>query len=155
MSDLISRQYLLDEYDRQHQGPPGGARKIIAEAPSIVPQRKPGHWIYGEHDVAMTDGYHCDQCGFFVPWDYQHKFIDFIKDYHYCPSCGNPMQITGKAVAKVKELSKKKHHDDAISQLTEWIELCISDEHVTEIQRSVLIAVKCKIEELLDGRNVD
>lgn len=24
MSDYISRQYLLDEYDRQHKGPPGG-----------------------------------------------------------------------------------------------------------------------------------
>ena len=39
MSDYVSRQYLLDEYDRQHQGPPGGARKIIAEAPpaDVVP----------------------------------------------------------------------------------------------------------------------
>lgn len=35
MNDLISRQYLLDEYDRQHQGPPGGARKIIEKAPTI------------------------------------------------------------------------------------------------------------------------
>ena len=35
MSDLVSRQYLLDEYDRQHQGPPGGARKIIEEAPAV------------------------------------------------------------------------------------------------------------------------
>ena len=32
--DYISRDYLLGEYDRQHQGPPGGARKIIAEAPA-------------------------------------------------------------------------------------------------------------------------
>lgn len=32
--DFVSRQYLLAEYDRQHQGPPGGARKIIAEAPA-------------------------------------------------------------------------------------------------------------------------
>ena len=30
----MSRDYLLGEYDRQHQGPPGGARKIIAEAPA-------------------------------------------------------------------------------------------------------------------------
>lgn len=34
MSDYVSRQYLLNEYDRQHKGPPGGARKIIAEAPA-------------------------------------------------------------------------------------------------------------------------
>lgn len=32
--DYVSRDYLLGEYDRQHQGPPGGARKIIAEAPA-------------------------------------------------------------------------------------------------------------------------
>ena len=39
MSDYVSRQYLLNEYDRQHQGPPGGARKIIAGAPAedVVP----------------------------------------------------------------------------------------------------------------------
>ena len=36
MDDLISRQYLLDEYDRQHQGPAGGARKIIENAPPAV-----------------------------------------------------------------------------------------------------------------------
>lgn len=34
VGDYISREYLLGEYDRQHQGPPGGARKIIAEAPA-------------------------------------------------------------------------------------------------------------------------
>lgn len=39
MRDYVSRQYLLDEYDRQHQGPPGGARKIIEGAPAedVVP----------------------------------------------------------------------------------------------------------------------
>ena len=39
MNEYVSRKYLLDEYDRQHQGPPGGARKIIAEAPAenVVP----------------------------------------------------------------------------------------------------------------------
>ena len=34
--DLVSRQYLLAEYDRQHKGPPGGARKIIEEAPAVM-----------------------------------------------------------------------------------------------------------------------
>lgn len=34
-NDLVSRQYLLTEYDRQHVGPPGGARKIIEEAPPV------------------------------------------------------------------------------------------------------------------------
>ena len=61
--------------------------------PSVdVVERKRGEWIYGEHDIAMCDGYRCDKCGFFVPWDYEHKFIDFIKDYHFCPSCGADMR---------------------------------------------------------------
>ena len=35
MNDLISRAYVLAEYDRQHKGPPGGARKIMEEAPAV------------------------------------------------------------------------------------------------------------------------
>lgn len=54
--------------------------------------RPQGEWIYGEHDVAMCDGYRCDKCGFFVPWDYEHKSIDFISDYNFCPSCGSRMK---------------------------------------------------------------
>ena len=34
MDDLISRAWLLAEYDKRHKGPPGGARKLIEEAPS-------------------------------------------------------------------------------------------------------------------------
>lgn len=40
----MSRDYLLSEYDRQHQGPPGGARKIIAEAPAADVVERP-RWI--------------------------------------------------------------------------------------------------------------
>lgn len=58
---------------------------------SIEPEREKGEWIYGEHDVAMCDGYWCNKCGFFVPWDYKHKSIDFIRDYHFCPNCGRTM----------------------------------------------------------------
>jgi hypothetical protein len=35
MADLISRAYVLAEYDRQHKGSPGGARKIIEDAPAV------------------------------------------------------------------------------------------------------------------------
>ncbi len=35
MTDLISRKALLAEYDRVHVGPPGGARKLIREAPTV------------------------------------------------------------------------------------------------------------------------
>ena len=66
--------------------------RLIKDLPAVEPERKDGKWIYAEHDIAMCDGYMCDQCGFFVPWDYKHKFIDFIKDYHWCPSCGADMR---------------------------------------------------------------
>ena len=68
-----------------------GCIQEIRELPSV--QQKKGKWIYGEHESTMCDGYRCDNCGFFVPWDYQHKFIDFIKDYNYCPSCGAKMEV--------------------------------------------------------------
>lgn len=66
----------------------------IYEALEAVPSadRPQGGWIYGEHDVAMCDGYGCDRCGFFVPWDYEHKSIDFINDYNFCPHCGASMK---------------------------------------------------------------
>ena len=34
-NDLISRQALLSEYDRVHIGPPGGARKLMEDAPAV------------------------------------------------------------------------------------------------------------------------
>lgn len=66
--------------------------------PSAQPERKKGKWIYGEDEYGI-DGYHCDKCGFFVPWDYTHKFIDFIKDYHFCPNCGARMDGDSDAKA--------------------------------------------------------
>lgn len=52
---------------------------------------RPEKWIYGEHEIAMCDGYRCSKCDYFVPWDYIHKSIDYIKEYRYCPSCGAKM----------------------------------------------------------------
>lgn len=63
----------------------------VKEQPTIE-ECKTGRWIYGENDVALCDGYWCDKCGFFVPWDYKHKSIDYIKDYHFCPNCGADMR---------------------------------------------------------------
>lgn len=36
MDDLISRSALLAAYDKAHQGPPGGARKLIEDAPDAI-----------------------------------------------------------------------------------------------------------------------
>ena len=96
MKDLIDRQKAIRNICNEdcHQPTPCKWKCIAIEElealPSVQPQK--GKWIYGEHESAMCDGYRCDKCGFFVPWDYQHKFIDFIKDYNYCPSCGADMR---------------------------------------------------------------
>lgn len=43
-TDLISRKALIAEYDRVHIGPPGGARKLMEDAPGVdaveVPDKK-------------------------------------------------------------------------------------------------------------------
>lgn len=62
--------------------------EILKDLPS---ERKRGKWIYGEDEYGI-DGYHCDKCGFFVPWDYAHKFINYIEDYKFCPGCGADMR---------------------------------------------------------------
>ena len=36
MDDFISRSALLAAYDKAHHGPPGGARKLIEEAPEAI-----------------------------------------------------------------------------------------------------------------------
>ena len=96
MNDLISRQAAIDVADAVWSvtGDKNVAKvwDQIKDLPSAQSERPKGEWIYGEHDIAMCDGYWCDQCGFFVPWDYTHKFIDFIKDYHFCPNCGADMR---------------------------------------------------------------
>ena len=96
MSDLIDRDAAIDALAKELKGVfveyRDMAEKLIGKLPSAQPQRMKGRWIYGEHDIAMCDGYRCDKCGFFVPWDYKFKFIDFINDYHFCPNCGSDMR---------------------------------------------------------------
>ena len=69
----------------------------IVDAPTLdVAPVRHGKWIYGEDCVAMCDGYRCSNCGYFVPWDYQHKFISYIEEYKYCPECGARMDAERK-----------------------------------------------------------
>lgn len=50
--EYIEREAVLAEYDRQHKGPPGGARKIIAEFPAAdVVSRDCYNAILWENDV--------------------------------------------------------------------------------------------------------
>ena len=69
-----------------------GFISLINSMPAVEAEPvRHGKWIYGEHEIAMCDGYRCSKCGYFVPWDYGHKSIDYINEYHYCPSCGAKM----------------------------------------------------------------
>lgn len=100
--DTISRQAAIDTAidaaDDWDGGCNKGRERVIRDALEALPASEPrakGEWVYGEHDDTMWDGYRCSHCGFFVPWDYSHTFIDFIKDYHFCPSCGYLMRQEG------------------------------------------------------------
>ena len=53
--------------------------------------RPQGEWIYCEDEHGI-DGYRCSNCGKHIAWDYQHKFINFIDDYHTCPFCDARMK---------------------------------------------------------------
>jgi len=46
--DLISRSALLEAYDKAHQGPPGGARKLIEDAPEAIVRCKNCKWYSSE-----------------------------------------------------------------------------------------------------------
>lgn len=79
MTELINRKTLLDEYDRQHKGAPGGARKLIEEAPAVdaVPVVH-GEWI---EKVGRAKCSVCaDEC-----------WADSAMEYSYCPNCGAKM----------------------------------------------------------------
>lgn len=74
------------------QGVEGFSEQACREIVTALEQ-KTGKWIYCEdEDAQCVDGYRCDQCGFFAPWDYEHKSPYFIEEYLYCPSCGSRMK---------------------------------------------------------------
>ena len=97
MDDLISRQAAIDAVERLSLGETDATRlamrigDYLERLPSAQAERKKGKWVYAEDEYGI-DGYHCNQCGFFVPWDYIHKFINYIEDYNFCPNCGADMR---------------------------------------------------------------
>jgi rubrerythrin len=81
MDDLISRAYVLAEYDRQHQGPPGLARKIMEDAPAVdAAPVVHGKWIISPGCLWSIGD--CSVCG------EQHIGTNAAK---YCPNCGAKM----------------------------------------------------------------
>ena len=90
-NDLISRSALIAAYDAAHNGPPGGARKLIEEAPAV--DAAPvvyGQWMEDRTDIV------CDVCGA----RYNDEIV-FMYEYHvngnryvgfeHCPHCGAKM----------------------------------------------------------------
>ena len=86
MDDLISRKALIAEYDRVHIGPPGGARKLMEDAPSVdAVEVVHGRW----HDVyLMTPWIATGICSHCNLKSYINPDFPFAK---YCPNCGAKM----------------------------------------------------------------
>ena len=89
--EYIKRQPLLDAYDAAHKGPPGGARKLIQEAPAedVVPVVH-GRWenirflTTGDGRVRVGD---CSSC----------KSIERVRNY--CPNCNCGARMDGEGYA--------------------------------------------------------
>ena len=85
--EYVSREEILAEYDRQHKGPAGGARKIMETWPAadVVPVRR-GKWIVaGDNQPNSFDKFYaCSSCrtGRVFKW---HQTP-------YCPYCGAKME---------------------------------------------------------------
>ena len=93
MVDLISRDYVLSEYDRQHNGPPGGARKIMEEAPAVdAAPVVHGRWEEKAADIV------CSCCG--AAYDFEvlllYRGIVNVRScagFEYCSHCGAKMDL--------------------------------------------------------------
>lgn len=82
MLRLIDADALLAEYDRQHVGEPGRARKLIEDAPTVdaEPVRR-GRWI----EKPTTVKYFChSECSVCSSWQGE-RWMNF------CPHCGAKM----------------------------------------------------------------
>lgn len=58
----------------------------------VTPTEKAGKWIYGEDFETGHDGWHCNQCGHFEPWNYSLDMTTAkLKLPNHCPNCGSRM----------------------------------------------------------------
>lgn len=74
--EYIKRGALLAAYDKEHEGEPGRARKLIEDAPAadVQPVRH-GRWVYDEGEFACSE---CDG-------------VMVRNVFNYCPWCGARM----------------------------------------------------------------
>lgn len=83
---LIEREALLAAYDAAHKGPPGGARKLIEEAPVVTPkEQEPVKPIYDEEKYGDHLP-HCSNCGKYL------ASYSVCKRANYCSYCGRAVK---------------------------------------------------------------
>lgn len=93
MPRYIDADALIAEYDRVHIGPPGGARKLMVDAPTAdVAEVKHGEWIEKDCITESNRGriihYVTNKCSVCGKWNGRHKS-------NYCPNCGAKMDGKG------------------------------------------------------------
>lgn len=77
---LIDADDLLKQYDKEHEGPPGRARELIENAPTVGETAK---WRIQSAWSVTCRRIICNKCtAMFSIFD-----EDFSK-YRYCPNCG-------------------------------------------------------------------
>ena len=73
-NDLISRSALIAEYDRVHIGEPGGARKLMVDAPAV------DKWIPVTERLPEEDGrYLCNTRSFAFPGSFYQTIMKYEK----------------------------------------------------------------------------
>lgn len=89
-NDLISRKALIEAYDKAHKGPPGGARKLMEEAPAVdAVEVVHGEWEFGElGPVGAT--VKCSNCGWGVNAADPILWLEY-SGHKFCGNCGAKM----------------------------------------------------------------
>ena len=87
-NDYISRAGIIAEYDRQHQGPPGGARKIMETFPAAdvrpVVRGVWKHVRWVRDDDEQVGGYWISRCS--------NCSMPYHAETPFCPHCGADMR---------------------------------------------------------------
>ena len=90
--EYIERNALIAEYDRVHIGPPGGARKLMEDAPTAdVAEVKHGEWKnvppYRAWSGEYLKGQECSVCHSFFISEGNTPY----SNHPYCCECGAKM----------------------------------------------------------------
>ena len=87
MAEYIEREALIAAYDKAHKGSPGGARKLMEDAPAVdVMPLKHGRWV--QQRITSVDSIEisrCSLCGYPVSTMWRRT--------SYCPNCGCKMDL--------------------------------------------------------------